>query len=122
MGSLDFFHAQMRKAVHRAYLSDKVLLRTIHCRISDFLETLPSDDPMVRQERMGHLIGENNRLRAARYYAGLKPDGYSFKEKQTGSSWTIIEYIIAGESEHDSSQTNINLDWILSWLEAEGFL
>jgi len=46
-GQLDFFHAQMRQAMIARCAPDEQTRRTLHAAISDYLEGLPADDPMI---------------------------------------------------------------------------
>ena len=120
METLDFAHSQMRQAIGRIWLSDENLLRTIHGRISDYLETLDPNDAINRYERMRHLIGEQDRLRAARYYAGLEDQDDPLAGERRGSGWTLVEYIRDGESALGSPADraeNNNLLWVVSWFE-----
>ena len=122
-GHLDFFHAQMRRAVERMYLADENLRRVVHSSISDYLETLPESDPMVPVERMRQLIGEHDALRAARYYATLDASGNAEPGERVGSSWTLIDWILEGERDPSPSDTKIdnrNVQWVAEWMSLPG--
>ncbi len=109
-GHLDFFHAQMRRAVLERYAQDGKARRSLHAAISDYLETLPDADPMIGLERISQLIGERNTLRAARYYSALDA---SYSDR-IGATRNLAEWIASGES---ADGENPNLGWIISWLQ-----
>jgi len=112
-GQLDFFHAQMRRAVIKRCEPEESTRQNLHASISDFLEKLPDNDPLIRLERMGQLIGEHNAMRAGRYYATFDPKSESNTER-LGSTWNLLDWIVTGESR---AKENANLGWIISWLE-----
>jgi hypothetical protein len=118
-GQLDFGHAQMRAAVEARFLSDEVLRRQLHARISDYLETLNPNEPMIRLERMWQLIGEQNAARAAAYYAGLDESPSTPGEERIGSTWTLVEWIARDvqRATHLASAEDGPLSWVLSWLD-----
>ena len=60
----DFFHAQTRAAVDSRLLGEPGLRQHIHSTVADHLERLPADD-VLREELMFHLIGADDRARAA---------------------------------------------------------
>ncbi|MEI6674348.1 MAG: hypothetical protein WCO57_04130 [Verrucomicrobiota bacterium] len=93
---LDFFHAQMRRAVLDRCVPDAPACPPLHSAISDFLESLPASDPLIRLERMAQLIGQRDALRAARYYATLEVDSTPPPER-LGSTWTLVEWIAEAE-------------------------
>lgn len=70
-GRLDFFHTQMREAVHQRFLDDETLVRDLHRMAADHLESLPPADPLRIGELMAHLIAAEDVPRAARIYADL---------------------------------------------------
>jgi hypothetical protein len=115
----DFHHAQMREAVERRAALDEATQRQVHARISDYLETLPTSDAIIRVERMWQLIGERKALRAGRYYASLNENATTPEEERVGSNWTLVEWIMAGEAQQGtdtSGEANENLRWIRDWL------
>ena len=115
---LDFFHAQMRRAVLDRCVPDETQRRTIHAAISDFLESLPPSDPLIRFERMSQLIGERNATRAGAYYATVQADaGDELTSERLGSTWTIVEWIVQAEA---AGMDNVHLAWITSWLADPG--
>ncbi|MGL5096112.1 MAG: AAA family ATPase, partial [Planctomycetia bacterium] len=69
----DFFHRQMRTAVHRRYLQDAAAVRAANAVVRDFLADLPPTDPLRRTETMHHLIGANDAATAAEHLASLNP-------------------------------------------------
>ena len=105
----DFFHAQMRLAVERKWLSDPELPTELHVLIADHLESLPESDPVRQAELMFHQIGTQDGLRAARYYAGVARGG----DELAGATRAAAEYILAGLTE----EGNPRLDWMLSLLD-----
>ena len=70
-GEWDFAHTQMRAAVFRHYLPDTGRLRELHLILGDHLLDLPANDPLRQNEAMFHLIGADDRDRAAAFCAGL---------------------------------------------------
>ena len=138
---LDFFHAQMRRAVLTRCMPDETQRRVIHAAISDYLETLPLNDPLIRFERMSQLIGERNATRAGAYYATVQADaGDDLTSERLGSTWTLVDWIVEAERgeqaslvlrspqgeegsgrNHDTeSPNNPHLTWITSWLTDPG--
>ena len=115
-GQLDFFHAQMRRAMIERCAPREETRQSLHAAINDYLETLPASDPLIRLEQMGQLIGERNALRAARYYASVDTASEATTER-LGHTWTLVEHITTGES---GTQENAHLMWITSWLDAPG--
>ena len=105
----DFFHAQMRAAVERKWLHDGELPAQLHVSIADHLESLPESDPLRQAELMFHQIGTQDRLRAARYYAGLVVGG----DELVGATRAAAEHVLAGLAE----EGNPRLGWMLSLLE-----
>lgn len=120
-GQLDFCDAQMREAVAARYLADEARRRHLHGRVSDYLETLGPDSPIVGIERMRHLIAERDARRAARYYATTDAAQPAPGEERVGDAWTLVEWI-AGEpgaqpGEGSAADGNSRVDWMLSWLD-----
>ncbi|MCU0857458.1 MAG: hypothetical protein MUC65_03530 [Pontiellaceae bacterium] len=115
-GQLDFFHAQMRRAMLDRCVPNEKTRQALHAAISDYLETLPAGDPLIRLERMGQPIGEHNTLRAGRYYATLKANAESATER-LGATWALVDWIAEGESK---DKENPNLAWITAWLDSAG--
>ena len=105
----DFFHTQMRQGVERKWLHDPGLPVQLHILIADYLESLPESDPVRQTELMFHQIGTQDRLRTARYYAGLAKDGDEF----SGATRAAAEHILMGLTEEGNPQ----LDWMLSLLD-----
>ena len=68
-GQYDFFHAQMRAAVQRRYLTDQLTEVPWHAAIADHLEGLPPHDPLRISERMFHLIKSRRTEQAAAHLA-----------------------------------------------------
>jgi len=117
-GRLDYAHAQMRRAVEHAYFTEEAGRPALHRRINDYLQGLSSDDEMIRLERMRHLIGDGNALRAASYYATLEVAEHKHFEERLGSSWTLARWIAGGE--RPAAGANPHLAWVVSWLTQEG--
>ena len=111
-GEWDFFHAQMRAAITRQYFNEGISPQNTHALIVDHLERLPSTDPMRVRERMHHLIGSDDQLRTARYYAGL-PIG---EEERAVATVTLGAHIMGGMS----ADGNPALEWSLALLEIDG--
>lgn len=106
---LDFFHLQMRQAVLRRCLGDDLLVRKIYGALADYLLELPGDDPLRQEETMHHLIGADDRPRAARYHAGLPGPSPAL----AASTRTLADRLLAAEA--DGSEEA--LDWTISLLE-----
>ena len=70
-GRWDFTHVQMHAAVMQRYLAAPTLCRKLHGIIANHLLDLPADDPLRESETMFHLIGADDRPRAARFYADI---------------------------------------------------
>ncbi|MEK7408038.1 MAG: tetratricopeptide repeat protein, partial [Acidobacteriota bacterium] len=110
LGQWDFSHAQMRAAVERCNLPDSDRRRRLHAMIADQLESLPPDDPLRQTELMYHLIGSDDRLRAARYYASRLAEA-----ERAGAMRALAGHILA----HEGQDPNSGSEWVASLLELE---
>jgi tetratricopeptide (TPR) repeat protein len=111
-GRWDFTHLQMRAAMAERYLADPALVQRLHRAVADHLLALPLGDPLGAQESMHHLIGGDDRLRAARFYASLPtPLG----EPSEATRTLALHILAAGEAE-----PNPGLAWTLSLLTQPG--
>ncbi|HUS80270.1 MAG TPA: hypothetical protein VM283_03315, partial [Armatimonadota bacterium] len=104
----DFFHAQAREAVRARYLTDPAREREVHAALGDHLEALPREDPLHESELMFHLIGADDKQRAALYYGGELTDG-----ELAGATARLAEHIIATAGE----DTGPGLECALGLLE-----
>ena len=111
LGQWDFFHDQMRDAVKQRYHQGADIIHRLHSLIADHLESLPSDDPLRQTELMFHLIGSDDRLRAARYYAGDLAQG-----EQAGATAALAQHVLA----EDGQTPNRGLEWVVSLLGQQG--
>ena len=109
-GQYDFFHVQMRQSVRRRNLQDACLVRRLHTHISDYFESVSADEPLRQTELMFHLIGTDDRLRTARFYAGELND-----PEKAGATRALADHIL----EEENVETKVNLDWVLSLLDLE---
>jgi len=109
-GQWDFAHTQARLAIARRSLADAAAVRRLHALIADYLEELPSDDPLHESETMFHLIGADDRPRAARYFGGDLTEG-----ELGGATARLAEPIIAGEGQ----EPNPGVQWTLSMVQSE---
>jgi tetratricopeptide (TPR) repeat protein len=110
----------MRAAVAARFLTDEALRRQLHARISDYLESLNPNEPVVRLERMWQLIGERNAARTTAYYATTEASSPTPGEEHIGPNWTLVEWM-AKEAHRATQRAPAEagrLDWVLSWLEA----
>ena len=106
-GGWDFAHAQLRESIRRRYLRDPQVVQRLHTSIAYHLKSLPTSDPLRQSELMVHLIGGEDRLRAAHYYSGELPE-----EELSGATQALVDHILAG-----SNQTpNEGLGWTASLL------
>ncbi len=94
LGTWDFTHRQMRQAVLTRNLRDPQLAQRFHTMLAYHLKSLPSDDPLRRSELMAHLIGSDDRQRAAHYYGGELPG-----DECAGATATLAHYILSGAGE-----------------------
>jgi len=94
LGTWDFAHRQMRQAVLARNLRDSQVARQFHTMLAYHFKLLPSDDPLRRSELMAHLIGSDDRQRAASYYGGELSE-----EECTSATCTLAQYILSGEAE-----------------------
>jgi len=69
-GEWDVTHAQLRQTILGRNLSAPADQRAVHAALADHLLGLPGNDPLHRDETMVHLIGADDRQRAAAYYGG----------------------------------------------------
>jgi tetratricopeptide (TPR) repeat protein len=70
-GLWDFTHAQARMSVLNSRLADPAYFKQCHCRMADYLESLPREDPLRITERMYHLIAADEKEKAAQLYGSL---------------------------------------------------
>lgn len=94
LGTWDFTHRQMRQAVLARNLRDPQLAQRFHTMLAYHLKSLPSDDPLRQSELMVHLIGSDDRQRAAHYYGGELPEG-----ECAGATSALAHYILSGAGE-----------------------
>jgi tetratricopeptide (TPR) repeat protein len=99
----------MRVAIQRQYFDEGLSATGVHTLVADHLAGLPAEDAIRQSELMFHRIGTQDRLRTARYYAGLARGG----DELSGATRAAAEHILAGLSE----QGNPRLDWMLSLLD-----
>lgn len=104
----DFFHMQMRLAVTRRNFRNVSYVRKLQTIIVDHLESLPDDDPLRQTELVWHLIGTDDRLRTARYYA----DDLS-EDELAGATRTMADYIVTG------ADLDPKLVWVTSLLDLD---
>ncbi|KOU59346.1 hypothetical protein ADK57_33880 [Streptomyces sp. MMG1533] len=72
-GQWDFSHSQFRTAARQAYALPPSRRQDLHRRIAAHLADLHPDDVHRQRELMHHLVGADDRLGAARLYAGTQP-------------------------------------------------
>ena len=106
----DFAHALLRRAVQTRNLRDLEKAKSLHARIADYLESLPPTDPVRREELMFHIIGADDRRRAAQLYGSDLPD-----ELLSGATRTLAEWILAGMEQ----EPNPALEWAASLPQQE---
>jgi len=116
-GRWRFMHQQMQQAVLNPQpkgvevpLSAPILQQLLHSLICDHLLALPKDDPVHEQETMWHLIGAEDRKRAARYYGGQLTDG-----EKIHATKDLARFILepAGVSKDET------LEWVCSLLKQQ---
>jgi hypothetical protein len=106
-GGWDFTHARLREATRQRNLRDPQLVQRLHTGVAYHLKSLPASDPLRQTELMVHLIGSEDRLRAAHYYADDLCD-----MELAGATQALADLVLAG-----SSQTpNAGLAWVVSLL------
>lgn len=109
-GQWDFAHSQTRPAILRRNLPDPDEVRRLHSLIGDHLTALREDDPLHESELMYHLIGADERTRAAGYYGGaLLTEG-----ELAGATARLAEHILATVDETEMR----GLAWVTSLLAA----
>jgi len=106
-GAWDFRHAKLREAIRRRNARDPQLVHRLHASIAYHLKSLPASDPLRQTELMVHLIGSEDRLRAAHYYSGELPD-----EELAGATRALADHILAGSNQ----RPNEGLGWTASLL------
>jgi tetratricopeptide (TPR) repeat protein len=104
-GQWDFFHSQARQALQKMHLGDEATLRRLHGLVADHLIGLPEGDPLRISETMFHLIGADDRLRAARFYARA--------EEPAEATRTLCLHVLASAD----AARNPGLAWTISLLE-----
>lgn len=110
-GEWDFHHAQMRESVRRRTLADGALVRKLHTAIADHLESLSPDDPLRLTEVMFHLIGADDRKRAARVYASTLSS-----EEEGGATQALAGHVVVGAARGP----NPALAWVTSLASQPG--
>jgi len=108
----DFFHAQMREAVRKRHFGDPAEGRRIHTVLADHLEALPREDVLRQTELMVHLIGADDRLRAARHFGAVTLSA----AENTGATRALAAHIVAGQ-ERDRNE---GLAWVTSLVDLDG--
>jgi hypothetical protein len=106
-GRWDFSHGKLREIIRRRNLRDPQLVQRLHTSIAYHLKSLPPSDPLRQTEMMVHLIGSEDRLRAAHYYAGELPE-----EELAGATQALADHILAGSNQ----RPNEGLGWTASLL------
>jgi hypothetical protein len=106
-GGWDFSHAKFREIVERHYLRDPQLAHRLHASIAYHLKSLPASDPLRQRELMVHLIGSEDRLRAAHYYSEELPH-----DELAGATQALADHILAGSNQ----RPNVGLGWTASLL------
>jgi hypothetical protein len=109
-GQWDFFHVQMRAAVHRRNLGDAQLIQGIHAAVAGHLLALAPDDVLHQRETLVHLIGADDRERAALFYASALNDA-----ELAGATRALADHILAEEA----VAANPGLAWVNSLLDLE---
>ena len=104
-GAWDFTHSQIREAVKRRNLRDTQLVQRIHTGVAYHLKSLASSDPLRQSEMMIHLIGSDDRLRAAHYFAAELPE-----DERKGATMALAAEILAGSNQ----APNPGLAWAVS--------
>ena len=106
-GAWDFRHAKLREAIRRRNARDPQLVQRLHTSIAYHLKSLPAADPLRQTELMVHLIGSEDRLRAAHYYSSELPD-----DDLAGATRALADHILAGANQ----RPNEGLGWTISLL------
>ncbi len=106
-GAWDFRHAKFRETIRARNARDPQLVQQLHTAIAYHLKSLPPSDPLHQTELMVHLIGSEDRLRAAHYYSGDLPD-----EELAGATRALADHILAGANQ----RPNEGLGWTTSLL------
>jgi tetratricopeptide (TPR) repeat protein len=110
-GQLDFFHAQMRRAVETRSLKNPEVTQAIHAAIADHLESLSATDSLRVSELMVHLTGNGDAGRAARCYANL-PAGPPL----ANATQVLALHVVQGQEK----TPNPHLDWITTFPDQPG--
>ncbi|MBU0609305.1 MAG: DUF4062 domain-containing protein, partial [Armatimonadetes bacterium] len=103
----DFFHVQTREAVRRKYLQEAAHERALHTALADHLLGLPGDDPLREQEAMFHLIGADDKPRAAEFCA----------DAPLRSSSARTDTLAAHIANTENQEPNPGLEWTLALLD-----
>jgi len=106
-GQWDSSHAQLRLAVTRRNLAEVWRVRSLHSAIVDHLEALPRNDPLHETESMAHMIGADDRQRAAVYYGRELTDG-----EIAGATRVLADHIRGG----DATTSEYGVAWVTSLL------
>jgi tetratricopeptide (TPR) repeat protein len=112
LGQWDFVHAQMREAILQRSLRSTLDQQEVHHAIALHLDGLPQEDPLRHGGLMFHLIGADNKDRAASVYAGIETSD----PLMAPASQTLAAHILASAN-HDP---NPGLAWVLSLPAQDG--
>jgi tetratricopeptide (TPR) repeat protein len=107
-GEWDYTHAQARQAVLDRNLTGPDERRAVHAALADHLLALPADDPLHRDETMVHLIGADDRRRAASYYGGAIS-----AEERDGATRALAARLLEGSTR----DPNPGLTWATALLD-----
>lgn len=93
------------------YLTDPAREREVHAALADHLLALPREDALHESETMFHLIGADDKQRAALHYG----DASLTEGEAAGATARLGDHIIATAGE----ETGPGLQWALALLEQE---
>jgi WD40 repeat protein len=91
----DLCHVQLRDEARRIDPADRHQSRQLHTLLADYLEALAPTDSLRKSKLMFHLLGSEDWLRAARYFARDLPG--SERQAATRSLATYLSALAAGD-------------------------
>lgn len=110
-GLWDFNHAQVRISLERKFSAEPLEKKQKHQLLADYFSRLESDDPLRQTEYMYHLIGSDQKGKAAHYYGS----DFLTQQEKAGSTRILADAVL----QDMERSPNPGLQWTLSLLSLE---
>ena len=115
----DFFHGTLRQTILHRNLSDKGEQRWLHGLLADHLQSLPPSDLLFQSETMVHLLGFEDRDRAAEFLAELANSKWSDSALAAALDGTITVLVEAFQAAPDSATRGKLAGWLVALMDGE---